>query len=40
VQRGEHQRDRVIGPRVAVNDQAVLLSHVGIVGADARACGV
>ena len=39
VQRGEHQRYGVIGPRVAVNDQAVLVGHGGIVGAGARCCG-
>jgi hypothetical protein len=39
VQRGEHQRNGIIGPRVAVNDQAVLVGHGGIVGARADRCG-
>ena len=39
VQRSEHQRNGVIGPRIAVNDQAVLGGHGGIVGVDARHCG-
>ena len=38
MQRGEHERDGVIGTRIAVNDQAVLLSHGWIVGAGARTC--
>ena len=39
VQGGEHQCNGVIGPRIAVNDQAVLGGHGGIVGADAHHCG-
>jgi hypothetical protein len=39
VQRSEHQRNGVIGPRVAVDDQAVLLGHGWIVGARASRCG-
>jgi hypothetical protein len=39
VQRCKHQCNGVIGARVAVNDQAVLLSHGGIVGAEVCPCG-
>jgi hypothetical protein len=40
VQRSEHQRNSVIGPRVAVNDQAVLGGHGGIVGVSIPCCAV